>query len=64
LVIKKGMAFGCCVSPHGPETVEVLQEDRRPVPGVTEEKVKAWLKNEVGIKTSGYKCYYTDVQYY
>jgi hypothetical protein len=27
---------------------EVLEEDRRPVPGVKEEKVKAWLENEVG----------------
>ena len=33
----------------GPETYdEVLEEDRRPVPGVNEEKVKAWLENEVG----------------
>ena len=33
----------------GPETYdEVLQEDRRPIPGVKEEKVKAWLEKEVG----------------
>ena len=31
----------------GPETYEeVLQEDRRPIPGVKEEKVKAWLEKE------------------
>ena len=28
--------------------MKVLEEDRRPVPGVMEEKVKAWLENEVG----------------
>jgi hypothetical protein len=27
---------------------EVPQEDRRPIPGQKEEKVKAWLENEVG----------------
>ena len=33
----------------GPETYdEVLQEDRRPIPGLKEEKVKGWLENEVG----------------
>jgi hypothetical protein len=33
----------------GPETYdEVLQEDRRPVPGLKEEKVKAWLEKEIG----------------
>ena len=28
--------------------MKVLQEDRRPIPGQREEKVKAWLENEVG----------------
>jgi hypothetical protein len=33
----------------GPKTYdEVLQDDRRPIPGQKEEKVKAWLVNEVG----------------
>ena len=33
----------------GPESYdEVLQEDRRPIPGVKEKKVKAWLEKEVG----------------
>ena len=33
----------------GPQAYdEVLQEDRRPIPGQKEEKVKAWLENEVG----------------
>lgn len=33
----------------GPETYdEVLQEDRRAVPGLKEEKVKTWLEKEVG----------------
>ena len=33
----------------GPEAYdEVLQEDRRPIPGQKEEKVKAWLENELG----------------
>ena len=33
----------------GPEGYdEVLQEDRKPIPGQKEEKVKAWLENEVG----------------
>ena len=33
----------------GPEAYdEVLQDDRRPIPGQKEEKVKAWLENEVG----------------
>ena len=33
----------------GPETYdEVLEEDLRPVPGVKEEQVKAWLEKEVG----------------
>jgi hypothetical protein len=31
----------------GPEAYEeVLQEDRKPIPGVKEEKVKAWLEKE------------------
>lgn len=33
----------------GPETYdEVVQEDLRPIPGLKEEKVKAWLEEEVG----------------
>ena len=33
----------------GPQRYEeVLQEDHRPIPGQKEEKVKAWLENEVG----------------
>ena len=33
----------------GPETYEeVLEEDRRPVPGVKEEEVKVWLEQELG----------------
>jgi hypothetical protein len=33
----------------GPETYdEVLEEDRRPIPGLKEEKVKNWLEKEVG----------------
>ena len=33
----------------GPQAYdEVLQEDRRPIPGHKEVKVKAWLENEVG----------------
>jgi len=33
----------------GPEAYEeVLQEDRRPIPGVRDEEVKAWLKKELG----------------
>ena len=36
----------------GPEGYEeVLQEDRRPVPGVMEETVKAWLEDIVGKQT-------------
>ena len=33
----------------GPETYdEVIQEDRKPIPGLKEEKVKTWLEKEVG----------------
>ena len=33
----------------GPETYnEVVQEDLRPVPGVKDEEVKAWIEKEVG----------------
>ena len=33
----------------GPQAYdEVLQENRRPIPGQKEEKVKTWLENEVG----------------
>jgi len=42
---------------------EVLQEERRPIPGVKEERVKAQLKEAFGIETCGYKSYYSDKYY-
>jgi len=40
---------------YGPFTIdgpdryeEVLQEDRKPIPGVKEEELTAWLKKELG----------------
>lgn len=61
LVIEKDMAFGCdylviTQIERGPfihdgqETIydDVLEEDRRPIPGLKEEKIKAWLEKEVG----------------
>ncbi|KAG6812467.1 hypothetical protein H0H92_002732 [Tricholoma furcatifolium] len=44
----------------GPEHYEeVLDEDRKPTPGAKEEKAKADLLSKLGIKTCGYKSYYS-----
>ncbi|KDR77197.1 hypothetical protein GALMADRAFT_246481 [Galerina marginata CBS 339.88] len=45
----------------GPEMYEVYDVDRRPIEGVKETEVKEHLKKILGLNTSGFKSYYSNL---